>query len=79
MRACTVHLNGEAARSCQLRMSDVNGKAVMTIEGLSPDGDHPIQKTWRQQNVPQCGYCQSGQIMQAAALLKDRAHPTDSA
>src|SRR5713226_8075153 len=68
--ACTVHLNGEAQRSCVVRMSDAAGKQVVTIEGLSLKGDHPVQQAWKQINVPQCGYCQSGQMMQAVALLK---------
>jgi len=76
--ACTVHLNGAAARSCQLPMQSVAGKAVVTIEGLSAKADHPVQQAWRQTNVPQCGYCQSGQIMQAAALLKQKPRPTDA-
>jgi isoquinoline 1-oxidoreductase alpha subunit len=75
--ACTVHLDGEAARSCQTAMSDVEGKAIVTIEGLDPKGNHPVQRAWRVVDVPQCGYCQAGQIMQAAALLKDAPHPTD--
>jgi len=76
--ACTVHVNGAAARSCQLPMQSVTGKAVVTIEGLSAKADHPVQEAWRQTNVPQCGYCQSGQIMQAAALLKQKPRPTDA-
>ena len=75
--ACTVHLDGTAARACQTPMSDAAGKAVTTIEGLSPDGSHPAQVAWRDLNVAQCGYCQAGQIMQAAALLKESANPTD--
>jgi isoquinoline 1-oxidoreductase subunit alpha len=75
--ACTVHLNGTATRSCQTPMKNVAGKDVLTIEGLSAAGDHPLQKAWRQHNVPQCGYCQSGQIMQAASLLKTHPRPTD--
>lgn len=75
--ACTVHVEGKAMRSCQTRMRDVAGKSVVTIEGLAPKADHPLQKAWRELNVPQCGYCQAGQIMQAAALLKDKPHPTD--
>jgi isoquinoline 1-oxidoreductase subunit alpha len=77
--ACTVHLNGTATRSCQAQMQSVAGKDVITIEGLSINGDHPVQKAWMQQNVPQCGYCQSGQIMQAASLLKQNPKPTDQA
>src|SRR5712675_157379 len=75
--ACTVHVNGEAVRSCVTNMSDVAGKKITTIEGLSAKGDHPLQKAWRAANVPQCGYCQSGQIMQAASLLKEKPKPTD--
>ncbi len=74
---CTVHLNGAAVRSCQTPMKNAAGKAVTTIEALSANGDHPLQKAWIELNVPQCGYCQSGQIMQAAALLKEHAKPTD--
>ena len=76
--ACTVHVGDSAARSCQTAMSDVAGQAVVTIEGLSPDGNHPLQAAWREANVPQCGYCQAGQIMQAADLLKTPPHPTDA-
>ena len=76
--ACTVHVNGSATRSCQIPMQNVAGKAVVTIEGLSKNADHPAQQAWRQANVPQCGYCQSGQIMQAAALLKQKPKPTDA-
>lgn len=75
--ACTVHLDGTAVRSCQTRVSDIDGAAVTTIEGLSPDGTHPVQVAWRELNVAQCGYCQVGQIMQAASLLKDTPQPTD--
>ena len=75
--ACTVHVNGEAARSCLTPMQSVSGKTIVTIEGLSANGDHPLQKAWEQHNVPQCGYCQAGQIMQAASLLKSRPKPTD--
>ena len=75
--ACTVHLNGDAARSCVTTMSAVAGATVVTIEGLSDHGDHPLQKAWKAGNVPQCGYCQSGQIMQAAVLLKQKPRPTD--
>ncbi len=75
--ACTVHINGEAQRSCLQPMSAVGGKKITTIEGLSAAGDHPLQVAWQQHNVPQCGYCQSGQIMQAAALLKTKPHPED--
>ena len=75
--ACTVHVNGAAQRSCVTRMSDTAGKQVVTIEALSANGDHPVQQAWKQINVPQCGYCQSGQIMQAVALLKQKPAPTD--
>ncbi len=76
--ACTVHIDGEAVRACRTAISDVNGKSVTTIEGLDPEGNHPVQKAWREVNVPQCGYCQAGQIMQASALLKQTPHPTDA-
>jgi isoquinoline 1-oxidoreductase subunit alpha len=76
--ACTIHLDGDATRSCVTAMSDANGKSITTIEGLDPEGNHPVQKAWRAINVPQCGYCQAGQIMQAAALLKQTPHPTDA-
>jgi isoquinoline 1-oxidoreductase subunit alpha len=75
--ACTVHVNGAATRSCSLPMKQAAGKNILTIEGLAPKGDHPLQKAWRAAGVPQCGYCQSGQIMQAAALLKQKPKPTD--
>ena len=75
--ACTVHINGIAARSCQRPMSRVQGVRVTTIEGLSPDGSHPLQKAWQELDVPQCGYCQAGQLMQAAALLRNTPRPTD--
>jgi isoquinoline 1-oxidoreductase alpha subunit len=75
--ACTVHVDGEATRSCITPLSDVAGHKVTTIEGLDPDGDHKVQKAWRQVNVPQCGYCQSGQIMSAAALLAKTPNPSD--
>ncbi|WP_158047604.1 (2Fe-2S)-binding protein [Skermanella pratensis] len=75
--ACTVHLEGEAVRSCQTPVSAAEGMSVTTIEGLDPEGNHPLQKAWRAQAVPQCGYCQTGQIMQAAALLKQTPNPTD--
>jgi isoquinoline 1-oxidoreductase subunit alpha len=74
--ACTVHINGEAVRSCQTQVSDAVGKKITTIEGLSTKGDHPLQKAWIAEQVPQCGYCQSGQIMQAAALLATNKKPT---
>jgi aerobic-type carbon monoxide dehydrogenase small subunit (CoxS/CutS family) len=76
--ACTVHINGEAARSCITPVSSVQGKKVTTIEGLSADGSHPVQKAWIAEDVPQCGYCQSGQIMSAAALLAKKQKPTDA-
>jgi isoquinoline 1-oxidoreductase alpha subunit len=75
--ACTVHLDGHAVRACVVPVSTAEGKSVVTIEGLSPDGNHPVQQAWRAHNVPQCGYCQSGQIMQAAALLSETPKPTD--
>jgi isoquinoline 1-oxidoreductase alpha subunit len=76
--ACTVHLNGAATRSCLTPMSSTAGKSVVTIEGLSATAEHPVQQAWKETNVPQCGYCQSGQIMQAAALLKQKPKPTDA-
>jgi isoquinoline 1-oxidoreductase alpha subunit len=76
--ACTVHLEGGAVRACTTAMSEVAEKAVVTIEGLDPKGDHPLQRAWRSANVPQCGYCQSGQIMQAAVLLKETPKPDDA-
>jgi len=76
--ACTVHIDGEATRSCITPISSVTGKKVTTIEGLSPDRSHPVQKAWIEIDVPQCGYCQSGQIMSAAALLATKAQPSDS-
>ena len=75
--ACTVHLNGNAVRSCQLPISSVADNEITTIEGLSKNGDHPVQKAWLEHDVPQCGYCQSGQIMSAAALLKNNPRPSD--
>jgi isoquinoline 1-oxidoreductase alpha subunit len=75
--ACTVHVDGKAERSCQLTVGDVTGKSVTTIEGLDPDGNHRVQKAWRDLDVPQCGFCQSGQIMQAAALLAENPKPTE--
>ncbi|HEX9180986.1 MAG TPA: (2Fe-2S)-binding protein [Burkholderiales bacterium] len=75
--ACTVHLDGEAVRSCQLPVGALAGKDVTTIEGLDPEGEHVVQRAWRAQQVPQCGYCQSGQIMQAAALLATTKNPSD--
>jgi isoquinoline 1-oxidoreductase alpha subunit len=75
--ACTVHVNGKAVRSCVTPMSAAEGKQITTIEGLDKNHAHPLQKAWKEANVPQCGYCQSGQIMQAAALLKQKPKPTD--
>ena len=76
--ACTVMVDGEAVRSCQLPARDAVGKRITTIEGLSAKGDHPLQKAWQELSVPQCGYCQGGQLMQAAALLKAKPKPTES-
>lgn len=76
--ACTVHLDGVAVRGCLTAISDASGKSVTTIEGLSADGDHPVQKAWRDLNVPQCGFCQAGQIMQAASLLAKNRAPSDA-
>ena len=76
--ACTVHIDGHAARSCQMQMSNMAGRAVTTIEGLSAADDHPLQKAWIAEQVPQCGYCQSGQIMATVAFLKDFPNPTDA-
>jgi len=76
--ACTVHINGQATRSCVTPVKSLEGKSVTTIEGLSPDGNHPVQRAWKEGDVPQCGYCQSGQIMQAAALLAKKANPSDA-
>ncbi len=76
--ACTVHVDGAAVRSCQTPMSTVAGKTITTIEGLDPHGNHPLQQAWTALNVPQCGYCQSGQIMQAAAMLRTTPKPTDA-
>jgi len=75
--ACTIHLGDEAVRSCQLKVSEVNDQSITTIEGLSENGDHPLQQAWLEHDVAQCGYCQPGQIMQAAALLKHNPDPTD--
>ena len=77
--ACTVHVNGEAVRSCQISVSATEGKSVTTIEGLSADGSHPVQKAWLTEEVAQCGYCQPGQIMQACALLSKNRNPSDAA
>src|SRR5262245_4387575 len=76
--ACTVHVNGEAVRSCNTQIAEVAGKRVTTIEGLSRDNSHPLQKAWIAEEVPQCGYCQSGQLMSAAALLAKNKSPTDA-
>lgn len=76
--ACTIHLGGQAARACITPISNADGQPITTIEGLSEDGNHPVQVAWRELNVPQCGYCQAGQIMQAAALLKDTPKPSDA-
>lgn len=76
--ACTIHVNGEPRRSCQTPVSEVGRAEVTTIEGLDPAGKHPLQQAWCELDVPQCGYCQAGQIMTAAALLKQNAHPTDA-
>ena len=75
--ACTVHYNGNATRSCLLRAGSVSGAQIKTIEGLDPTGNHPLQKAWVEHDVPQCGYCQAGQIMAAAALLEENPKPTD--
>ena len=75
--ACTVHVDGKAVRSCQTPMRTLASKTVLTIDGLSADGAHPVQRAWVTNNVPQCGYCQSGQIMSAVALLKTTPNPTD--
>ena len=75
--ACTVHVDGKAERACLVRLSEVEGKSITTIEGLDPDGNHRVQQAWRELNVPQCGFCQSGQIMQAAALLAENPKPSD--
>jgi len=76
--ACTVHVNGEARRSCSVQVGDLDGAKITTIEGLSPDAKHPVQQAWLAEDVPQCGYCQSGQIMAAAAFLKQTPQPTDA-
>jgi isoquinoline 1-oxidoreductase alpha subunit len=76
--ACTVHVDGAAVRSCQTPVSSMEGKTILTIEGLSDDGTHPLQAAWIEEQVPQCGYCQSGQIMSAAALLASTPNPTDA-
>ena len=76
--ACTVHVNGQPMRSCSTPISSIAGKTVTTIEGLSPDGSHPVQRAWVEEDVPQCGYCQSGQILTAVALLNKTPQPTDA-
>jgi isoquinoline 1-oxidoreductase subunit alpha len=75
--ACTVHMGGTAVRSCSVPISDAAGREIVTIEGLDPTGDHPVQRAWRETSAPQCGYCHAGQIMQAAALLAVTPKPTD--
>ncbi len=76
--ACTIHLDGTAMRSCMVPVEAVGDKKITTIEGLSEKGDHPVQQAWLEHDVPQCGYCQTGQIMSAAALLKDNSNPSDA-
>jgi isoquinoline 1-oxidoreductase subunit alpha len=76
--ACTVHIDGQARRSCSVPIGALNGASIITIEGLSPDGKHPVQQAWLAEDVPQCGYCQSGQIMATAAFLKQNPNPTDA-
>jgi isoquinoline 1-oxidoreductase alpha subunit len=76
--ACTVHVDGTAVRACVTAVSDAEGAEVVTVEGLSPDGNHPVQLAWRELNVPQCGFCQTGQIMQAAGLLAQNKAPSDA-
>jgi isoquinoline 1-oxidoreductase subunit alpha len=76
--ACTVHINGEASRSCMTPIASIAGKKITTIEGLSEDGSHPVQRAWMEEDVPQCGYCQSGQIMSAVALLAKKSSPTEA-
>jgi len=75
--ACTIHVNGTAVRSCIIPVSNIGSQSITTIEGLSKKGDHPLQKAWREYDVPQCGYCQSGQIMSAASFLEHNPDPTD--
>lgn len=75
--ACTIHIDGEAVQSCVTSLGDIGDGNITTIEGLSEDGDHPVQNAWREHNVPQCGYCQVGQMMTCAAMLKDNPEPTD--
>jgi len=76
--ACVIHLNGDAVRSCVTKLSRAAGQQIITIEGLSQNNDHPAQLAWNKENVPQCGYCHSGQIMSAAVLLRDNPNPTDA-
>ena len=76
-RACTVHLDGQAVRSCVTLITRAAGKNITTVEGLSPDASHALQRAWLEEDVPQCGYCQSGQLMSAAVLLRENPHPTD--
>ncbi|MES3016800.1 MAG: (2Fe-2S)-binding protein [Bacteroidota bacterium] len=76
--ACVVHMNGEAVRSCVTKLKRASGQNIVTIEGLSKNNDHPAQLAWQEENVPQCGYCHSGQIMSAVVLLKDKSNPTDA-
>ncbi len=76
--ACTVHLGGVAVRSCQVQVADATGQQIVTIEGLDPEGNHPVQRAWRETNAPQWGYCHAGQIMQAAALLAINPKPSDA-
>jgi isoquinoline 1-oxidoreductase alpha subunit len=76
--ACTIHLDGEPTRSCALSAGDVGAQKITTIEGISADGSHPVQQAWQEIDVPQCGYCQAGQIMSAIALLKEKPQPTDA-
>jgi len=76
--ACTVHIDGRAMRSCSVPVGGIDGADIVTIEGLSPDSNHPVQQAWLAEDVPQCGYCQSGQIMAVAAFLKTNPHPTDA-
>lgn len=75
--ACTIHLDGEATRSCLLRVSQAEGKSITTIEGLSEDGSHPVQEAWKEIDVPQCGYCQAGQMMTASSFLEKNPNPTN--
>jgi isoquinoline 1-oxidoreductase alpha subunit len=75
--ACTIHLDGVAVRSCMTTIGMADGKSITTIEGLNPDGEHPVQKAWRELSVPQCGFCQAGQIMQAASLIAKNNAPSD--